>query len=205
MPKATSKPEPKTPTDPRPTLTRREVEYHQSVARGKAAQTATARGFERPTVIALAAATRGQPKRLNDHLTLKPLTLQVEVALTEYTHLRNLAAVEVTAQKRLMHYVAFFADPATSYELLSDPTLTPTERWAEFDQHAFALAEALEDPALVDTATTHILSELRLLDDVTTTTPATEKKKPAPQASRQTALTRTRARRRPLAAPPQAG
>lgn len=198
------KAKPKTPTDPRPTLTRREVEYHQSVARGKAAQTATARGFERPTVIALAAATRGQPKRLNDHLTLKPLTLQVEVALTEYTHLRNLAAVEVTAQKRLMHYVAFFADPATSYELLSDPTLTPTERWAEFDQHAFALAEALEDPALVEAATTHILSELRLLDDVTTT-PATEKKKPTPQGSRAAALTRTRARRRPLAAPPQAG
>ena len=198
------KPKPKTPTDPRPTLTRREVEYHQSVARGKAAQTAAARGFERPTVIALAAATRGQPKRLNDHLTLKPLTLQVEVALTEYTHLRNLAAVEVTAQKRLMHYVAFFADPATSYELLSDPTLTPTERWAEFDQHAFALAEALEDPALVEAATTHILSELRLLDDVTNT-PATEKKKPTPQPSRTAALKRTRARRRPLAAPPQAG
>lgn len=199
------KAKPKTPTDPRPTLTRREVEYHQSVARGKAAQTAAARGFERPTVIALAAATRGQPKRLNDHLTLKPLTLQVEVALTEYTHLRNLAAVEVTAQKRLIHYVAFFSDPATSYELMSDPTLTPTERWAEFDQHAFALAEALEDPALVEAATTHILSELRLLDDVTTNTPATEKKKPTPQASRQAALTRTRARRRPPAAPPQAG
>lgn len=197
MPKA----QPKPPTDPRPTLTRREVEYHQFIARGKAAQTATQLGFERPTMVALNAAARGTPLRLSDHLSLKPLTLQVEIALTEYTHLRTLAAVDVTDQKRLMHYVAFFSDPATSYELMSDPTLTPQERWAEFDSHAFALAEALENPAHVEAATTHILRELRILDEVTTT-PAPEKKK---QSSRAAALTRTRARRRPHAAPPPAG
>jgi hypothetical protein len=193
MPKKPTAPTP----DPRPTITRREVEYHQSLARGKAAQEATARGFDRNTVLAL---NRGQPCQVNDHLTLKPLTLQVEICLTEYTALKaQVQGEDTTPQKRLLHYVAFFAHPADMYETLSDPTLTPTERWAEFDNAAFRLADHLENPDHLEAASNHILRELRLLDDHTTTpAPATaQKKTPTP--------TPTRRRRGRRAAPPPAG
>jgi hypothetical protein len=188
----------------KPKISRRDVEFHQANARGAAARKAAAVGYDAAAVKSLTRAARGCSCELSAEVTLKPLVLQVQLCLTEYSHLMGeieKAGLPLPSpEKKLLHYVAFFAEPALAFEFLTDHEVRFESRYRDLDALAFGFAEVVQQPGNVDAATRHIMTELHLLDTYT------EDPAPAPPPGKPDRAARpTRPRRARHAAPPQAG
>ncbi len=187
----------------KPKIPRRDVEYHQAVARGRAGREASQRGYDPQIFAAVSQGERGKPTPLGDGVTLRSLALQVQLCLSEYAFLmEGVKAAGLhppTPEKKLLHYVAMFADPVLSFEHLTDYEATAAARYRDFDALAFGYAAAIEQPGATEKATAHIMRELGLLSAF-----SDEPMEPAP-GKPEGAARPTRPRRGRLAGQPPAG
>ncbi len=152
----------------KPRLTRRDVEYHQAVARGRAAQEASQRGFDPRTLDAVRQGERGSLTTLASGLVLGPLTLQAQLALNEYAHVcaaavaAGMAAPDAT--KKLLHYVSIFSHPKTTFEILTEHDKPALARMAVLDAEMIEHSESLASEADIEAAVGHVMRELRLME-----------------------------------------